>query len=158
MTYKIPLNILSIHDDGFHLCLEAGIVDQPVQLLVDTGASRTVFDLQYITSLLQLSDHEIEQNTGPSGGIGTTNLESSLATIPSLNLGGLIIKDYRTALIDMIQVNALFGMVGHRPVYGILGGDILLASQAIINYPLKQLTLFSSKRRKRGFYLEELNG
>ena len=45
----IPFDLLSIEGDGFHLLVEALLNGRPAKMLIDTGASRTVFDKERIT-------------------------------------------------------------------------------------------------------------
>ncbi|MCW3119561.1 MAG: hypothetical protein JWM28_3643, partial [Chitinophagaceae bacterium] len=41
---EIPLEILNLHEDGFHLLVEVVVYGKPFKAVVDTGASKTVFD------------------------------------------------------------------------------------------------------------------
>ena len=54
---EIPINIISIEGDGFHLIAGGRINDKVARFVVDTGASRTVFDkdriLNYINNSLK---------------------------------------------------------------------------------------------------------
>ncbi|MCX6270398.1 MAG: retropepsin-like aspartic protease [Bacteroidetes bacterium] len=152
MTYYLPLKLLSIQGDGYHLLAEATINDTPVSLLVDTGASRTVFDLDHMRSLLNLTEEQIEQNEGPSGGIGSTDLESSITVIPCLNLGGCEFHHYQTALIDLAHVNTIFSAICLPHVDGIIGGDLLQTTSAKIDYKKLVLTLHTPKKNRKKHY------
>lgn len=44
MITTIPLQILPIENDGFHLMIVVKINRKNANLIIDTGASRTVFD------------------------------------------------------------------------------------------------------------------
>ena len=48
---NIPLYIIPIQEDGFHVFLEASVNGHNIFMLLDTGASRTVFDLETIKSI-----------------------------------------------------------------------------------------------------------
>lgn len=148
MIHIIPLNILPIQDDGFHLSFHAFIGKEPVHMLVDTGASRTVFDKEKICNLLNIKDKDLTENSGPSGGIGTTNLQSSVTEISELTLGTWILRSYPTALIDLQQVNILFRTIGLPEVDGILGGDLLEKACAVIDYGKKIMKLKVPKHHK----------
>lgn len=153
MVFHIPIQILSIQEDGFHLAVEAMLGDHLIHMLVDTGASRTVFDEKLLKDLLNLKDEDIHENPGPSGGIGTTTLESSVTVIPDFRLGDLHFTSYQAALIDLEQVNQLFSAIGLPPVDGILGGDILLEHKAVIDYGKKVLKLKSKRTTSRRSHL-----
>lgn len=149
MICKIPLTLIAIQGDGYHLSIHAAVNDCPVLLLVDTGASRTVFDEAKMREILDLQDDDIEQNPGPSAGIGSNNLESSVTTISRLDLGGFILEKYLAALIDLSQVNLLFHSIGLDAVDGILGGDILKETKASVDYGKMTLTLRPSRKRSK---------
>jgi len=44
MTVTIPLQIIDLHEDGFHPLLEVTLFGKSFTLVLDTGASRTAFD------------------------------------------------------------------------------------------------------------------
>ena len=52
MQTQVPFNIIPIEEDGFHLQLSGKINDNDVNLLIDTGASRSVFDENKIKAIL----------------------------------------------------------------------------------------------------------
>ena len=49
---SIAIQMLSIEDDGLHLLVESEVNGKSCRLLIDTGASRTVFDQNRIGVLL----------------------------------------------------------------------------------------------------------
>jgi hypothetical protein len=149
MKHFIPLQVMPIQDEGYHLSLQAKLGDTPVTLLVDTGASRTVFDEDIVKEIFALQEGDLKENTGPSGGIGTTSLQSSVAEIPLLKIGDIEITFYLAALIDLKAVNHLFSSIGLPGVEGILGGDLLVKYQAVIDYKKKCLCLYIRKKDQR---------
>ena len=137
------LEILNLHDDGFHLLVEVIVFDKPFKAVVDTGASRTVFDKttveQYIEQeTLQLSDKL-------STGLGTNSMESYILTVPHLILGPLNIPDFETAVLDLSMINHAYQYLEVGPIIGVIGGDILMKYNATISYPLKRIS-FRPKR------------
>jgi hypothetical protein len=44
----IPFEILHLNDEGYHLKIMASINDVQLSLILDTGASQTAFDTDYI--------------------------------------------------------------------------------------------------------------
>ncbi|MHC1707038.1 MAG: aspartyl protease family protein [Bacteroidales bacterium] len=149
MTYIIPLQILSIQDDGFHLAFQAHIGNTAINMLLDTGASRTVFDKTRIMEILNLQEGDLTDNPGPSGGIGTLDLQTSVTVINEFKIGEVGFNAYQAALIDLSQVNFLFHSIGLPPVHGILGGDLLEQTQAIIDYGKKTMKFKVAIRKSR---------
>ena len=54
---KVPLELLNLHDDGFHLLVEVVVFGQPFKAVLDTGASKTVFDKTSIE--MHITDGEL---------------------------------------------------------------------------------------------------
>ncbi|RZK86726.1 MAG: hypothetical protein EOO98_15250, partial [Pedobacter sp.] len=43
-TITVPLELINLQDDGFHLLVEIVVFDETHFAVLDTGASRSVFD------------------------------------------------------------------------------------------------------------------
>lgn len=134
----ISLEPINIDSEGIHLLLNVYIFDQLVKLVLDTGASRTVFDLETIQSLQNQGDLKSVENL--SAGLGTTTMQSFTYQLPELRIGDeFIIKEYTTAVLDLSSIKSTYAQLNMPPVVGVLGGDVLVNYNAIINY--RNLTL-----------------
>lgn len=136
---EIPINIINIEGDGFHLIAEGMINNKPARFVVDTGASRTVFDKDRI--LNYIDNPEFNKKEGISAGIGGTDITSFIFNIEELSFGNLKINDYQAVAMDLSNVNNSYAMLKLPPVDGVLGGDLMKKYQAIINYKLKKMRL-----------------
>lgn len=136
---EIPINIINIEGDGFHLIVEGMINNKPARFVVDTGASRTVFDKDRI--LNYIDNPEFNEKEGISAGIGGTDLSSFIFNIEELSFGDLKINDYQAVAMDLSNVNNSYAMLKLPPVDGVLGGDLMKKYQAVINYKLKKMRL-----------------
>ena len=136
---SIPLKLINLQDDGFHLLVEIIVFKEKHLAVVDTGASRSVFDKslieQHLSETLQVSD-EINAAT-----LFTTTTTIQ-ATIPEVKIGTLKIKAYETVAFDLQSVSETYQQFGHPPIMGIIGGDILMQYKAIIDYNKLQLRLY----------------
>ena len=140
MNYiEVPINIINIEGDGFHLIAEGMINNKPARFVVDTGASRTVFDKDRILNFID--NPEFNEKEGISAGIGGTDLSSFIFNIEELSFGNLIINDYQAVAMDLSNVNNSYAMLKLPPVDGVLGGDLMKKYQAVINYKLKKMRL-----------------
>ena len=140
MNYiEVPINIISIEGDGFHLIAEGMINNKPARFVVDTGASRTVFDKDRILNFID--NPEFNEKEGISAGIGGTDLSSFIFNIEELSFGNLIINDYQAVAMDLSNVNNSYAMLKLPPIDGVLGGDLMKKYQAVINYKLKKMRL-----------------
>lgn len=136
---KIPLTLLNLQDDGFHLLVEVIVFNKHFKAVLDTGASKTVFDKstmeQHIDAdLLKVSDQL-------STGLGTNTMTSYILTIPDLQMGNLHLKDYDVAVLDLSTINFAYEQLEQEPVIGVIGGDLLYEYQAIIDYKTPCLKL-----------------
>jgi predicted aspartyl protease len=145
---KISLQKVAVEQDGYHVMCSAIANGQPINLLIDTGASRTVFDNESMERILGIDISGLENNQQLSAGIGTTNLESRFLQLQHLTLGDLSIQNYQSVLIDMSQVNMLYRSLGLPAIEGILGGDLLMELKAVIDYKKMEMTLYKPAKRK----------
>jgi hypothetical protein len=137
---SVPLTLINLQDDGFHLLVEIVVFNKAKEWVVlDTGASRTVFDKNYLLEhLTELADEEESHATT----LFTTS-STIQALIPKLKIGTLKIKDYQAVALDLETVNAAYEEMGHPKIIAILGSDLLLKYQAKIDY--KKLKMFLSR-------------
>lgn len=140
---EIPINIISIEGDGFHLIAEGRINDKVARFVVDTGASRTVFDKDRI--LNYINNPDFAEKEGLSAGIGGTDISSFIFNIDELSFGDLKITDYQAVAMDLTNINASYEMIKLPPIDGVLGGDLLRKHNAVISYKLKKIRLFPTK-------------
>jgi predicted aspartyl protease len=137
MKYKIPIEIFAF-EQGYHLFVDAKINNEIIKMVLDTGASKTVFDFNKIK---QYYSHKInyQLNDFPSVGIGTNNLETFSFIIPEILIGKLKIENFPTVLIDMNIINESYIKLNLPEIIGILGSDILVEYNSVIDMKNKIL-------------------
>lgn len=132
MTISIPLQIIDLHDDGFHPLLEITLFGKAFIMVLDTGASKTAFDR---TALFEANETtNILASDRLSTGLGTNSMESFTAIISGMFIGNLPIADFEVAVLDLSTINIAYNQMGHPQVLGVLGGDILMKYKAVIDY------------------------
>ena len=131
--------MLSIEGDGLHLSIKGKINGKSVHLLIDTGASRTVFDLNRVGNFSK--SKTIEDSDKLSTGLGTNSMKSRFTIFKKIQIGELILENYETVLLDLSHVNLSYGQVGLKPIDGVIGSDILMNHKAVIDYGKKVLKL-----------------
>lgn len=139
-TISVPLTLINLHDDGFHLLVEIVIFGKKSFAVLDTGASRSVFDIESIKS--HIAELEHSEETQATTLFSTSN--TIQATIPKIKIGRLIIDDYETVGLDLTSVNQAYEQMGHPVIIGIIGSDILLKYHASINYRKLKLFLYTA--------------
>lgn len=139
MKIKIPIRIIELEDDNFHLIIPSLFFDSTIGYwVIDTGASKTVFD-KNLTSKYNLSDDMPDQvNTA---GIGGMPIESALAEIKGVSYGKLKLKNFKVALLDLSAINKLYSKAANLKICGLLGGDFLMKYNAIVDYKRKIIIL-----------------
>ncbi len=139
MTTIIPFKILSIGGEGFHLMLKIYINGKSARVIVDTGASKTVFDKKRIRKYV--TEKKFSTHDKLSIGLGTNKLKSQFTILKKLEIGNLKISDYTTVLMDLSHVNRSYQQLGLKQIEGVLGSDILLEYNAVIDYEKKIVKL-----------------
>ena len=139
MISTIPFKILNIDGEGFHLMIKIKINNKVSNLIIDTGASKTVFDKHRIKNFV--SEKKFDTHDKLSSGLGTNSMESQLVTLKKIKIGEVEILNYHTILLDLSHVNQSYEQIGLKPVDGVLGSDVLLKYNAVIDYEKKILKL-----------------
>ena len=139
----IPLQVIDLHEDGFHPLINIAVFGKPFILVLDTGASKTAFDE---AMLLQAHGQAVVTLSDKlSTGLGTTTMASSTAIITDLYIGSLLIDEFEVAVLDLSTINIAYRQLGYPEVLGVLGGDILMKYKAVINYGKQTIKLKKAK-------------
>ena len=138
----IPIDVVKIDEDGYHLMLYAKISRKKVRLLIDTGASRSVFDKTRLDSILGNKDNEYETLEQLSTGLGTNSMESQTTCLKSFKIGDIKIKNLDVVVLDLNHVNESYAMIGEKGIDGVFGSDLLKKYDAVIYYKEKKLKLY----------------
>ena len=144
---NIPISVVNLQGDGYHILLEIEIFDRKFNMVLDTGASQTVLDRH---TLIQSGiDELLLQSTDIlSTGLGTNSMESHTLKLPYLKIGEWFQKNIQVAVLDLSTINYAYEQMKLPKVIGVLGSDIFVQYGAVINYKKKKLWLNSRKQRK----------
>jgi predicted aspartyl protease len=134
----VNIEILNLNDDGFHPLVEVVLFNQTFQAVIDTGASRTVLDKTTVET--HVDDTTLLISDKLSTGLGTNSMESYTLLLDQIQIGDLLINDIEVAVLDLSTINTAYETLSVTPVIGVIGGDILVRYNAIINYPLKKIS------------------
>ena len=134
---EVPLQLLDIEGEGFHIMAKGMIHDKEANFLVDTGASRSVFDPKTISHFIE--NLQFEKKEGLTAGVGSSDLESATFQIDEFSLGELKILNYEAVALDLENIHEMYAKLGLPHIDGILGGDLLKRYKAVINYRSKNL-------------------
>lgn len=144
MKTVIPIDIVTLgEDNSYHLFVNGFIDGIEYDLLIDTGASQTVFDSAVVPEIANEKAQEIQ-----SSGIHAGELKSSIGQIKKFRLGNLKRKKWKVILIDLSHVNSLYERFSSKKVAGLIGSDFLLHHKAVIDYKRKELVLRNIRQKK----------
>src|SRR4030095_13656938 len=90
---KIPLDLVSLQEEGYHLFILAKIGAHDVRLLIDTGASKTVIDKNFIAE--KFPSLKLEANEQPTTGVGSNTIQSEFTDVADLKIGDLPLLSYK---------------------------------------------------------------
>ena len=136
---ETPIQLLDIEGEGFHIMVIGLIHGKEAHFLIDTGASRSVFDPATISTFID--NLEFEKKEGMTAGVGSSDLEASSFRIDSLSLGDLEIHGYEAVALDLENIHEMYEKLGLPHIDGIIGGDLLKKHKAVINYKSKKMRL-----------------
>lgn len=143
MKMKIPLQVVELEDDNFHLVAQSVFEDKTTGFwVIDTGASKTVFDKNL--EGLYVSE-EAGSDQLHTAGIGEKPVETTIAFLNTFSLGKLKVKNLKVALLDLTHINKLYSKATSKKICGLLGGDFLMKNQAEIDYRKKIMVLHIKK-------------
>ena len=139
MITTLPIKIIAIGDDGFHLSAKIYLNGKVANVIVDTGASKTVFGNSSIQKYV--TDKKFKNLENLSIGLGSKKIKSKSVTINKIKIGTIKIANYTTILLDLSHINDSYKEIGLKPIDGILGSDILNKYNAIIDYKKRIIKL-----------------
>lgn len=136
---SINLEIIDLNGNGFHILVNITAFKKPFKLVLDTGASKTAFDKTLLLELIH--ENELKNSGHLTTGLGTNTMESFITAITDFYIGKFHIPMIEVAVLDLSAINIAYEKLEVAPVLGVLGGDVLMEFEAIVNYSKKTLTL-----------------
>ncbi len=140
MKTILAMQYLNLQDKGYHICVNCIINGyKDLTVLIDTGASNSVFDINHKAFL------SIEKESLPADNI-SSGFSASIDNI-SVGIIDLIeFDDYKTSIepalfTSLEHVNSVYAELKIEPLAGIIGCDFLKKNKAIINLKKGQLQL-----------------
>jgi hypothetical protein len=132
MISNLPLEIIELDDASFHILVHGSINGLSCNLIVDTGASRTVFDRNYFENSVEIFDVRSEDLR--TAGIMADHIETLQAKASEFRLDGFSVKDMTILLIDLAGINDLYESVTGKSIHGLLGSDFFFRYHAVIDF------------------------
>lgn len=139
MQQTLQLASVELGDGGVQLFLDGRIGRKKLRFLLDTGASRTVFDEGPL--LKRFPDLHFH-----TGDIITIGFQNQLATsreveIIGLKIGRIAIANFNAIAVDLMYVNKTYASLGLPSIHGIIGSEMLMRHKAVLNFSRQTLCL-----------------
>lgn len=120
-----------------HITVKATINGVKGDFILDTGASNSCVGFESI----ELFKLNASKSKTKAAGAGATGMVTQLASDNYLELGTWKCQDFHLVIFDLSHVNEALRQHKTKAVQGIIGADVLLEGDAIIDYSSKSLYL-----------------
>ncbi len=137
--YKVPLKVYEIPGGGTHLLVRSKLNGVYNYMLIDTGASNSVFDTNNsaVKEINLITKEEEMQSSG---------FNSTIDNLQSGDIKSLKLCHFETNIPDAIftpldHINDLYKTIKLPKICGIIGSDFLIKYNSIINFKTKILYL-----------------
>lgn len=140
MLIKIPIHIVELEPESFHIVFEAEHRSASMFLLVDTGASKTVFDKSLPEATYEINEKHSKLETH-SVGISQGELEVQHILFKSLIINKILFRNVPSVLVDLDHINQVYEQLGKPKISGLIGSDFLIKNKAVIDYDKSLLIL-----------------
>lgn len=138
-SYKLRISIIELDNSSFHIYTEAFVNGLKVNMLIDTGASMTVFDSNFFKEHFPFPEEKYEKVM--SAGITANKLNAVKSFAESFRIGKVEIKNLPVILIDMKKINKIYRKVSSKVIHGLIGSDFLFSMNAVIDFSQSLLIL-----------------
>ena len=139
MFTSIDLKAHLLHDGGGQVFIEAKLLGKKIRLLIDTGASHTIFDKRRLRR--KFPEIEFTEDRRISSGFQAQIANSPEVLVKGLSIGKLGVSEFKAGTIDLSYVNKTYKDLGIKPIDGILGFEILARYRAMIDLTTYMLHL-----------------
>lgn len=120
-----------------HLTIKAKINGVNGVFILDTGASNSCVGFESI-DLFKLNANESKTK---ASGAGATGMTTQIASENQLKIGTWNYPDFDLVIFDLSHVNEALRQHKTKAVQGIIGADVLLQGEGIIDYSSNNLYL-----------------
>lgn len=144
---QLPIHLLDIEGDGFHVMVKGKINGMEANFIIDTGASRSVFDPAVITRFVE--NPQFKKKPGLTAGVGGSDLDTSTFIIDTLAFGDIEIHNYEAVALDLENIHETYQKLKLPAIDGIIGGDLLYRLKATLNYRLRKIRLTKPRPKSK---------
>ncbi|NLB86262.1 MAG: hypothetical protein GX793_04280 [Bacteroidales bacterium] len=138
-TYKSKIHILNIEGGGNHILIEVKINGLKANMIIDTGASSTVFDIK--NPIFENINFENIETNNLSSGFNSVIEGLYFGNINSFSISWFKLKNLKSIFTSMQHINDLYKNLNLPSVAGILGCDFLVANNVLLDFEKKEILI-----------------
>jgi predicted aspartyl protease len=138
------MEVCELEKKNYHLFIALKIGNKTARLLVDTGASKTVFDSERVLQFVK--EKKIKTNDSKSVGLGVAEMETMVVKLKNLTIGKLSFAKLEVAVLPIAHVNETYRQINLPPIDGVIGSDFFMKYKAIINYRNGEVVINTTKK------------
>jgi hypothetical protein len=139
MPKVIPFKIIELDAKSFHPTLTGKLGDSIINLILDTGASRTVLS-KHITQGLPVIECEAEEAF--AAGVNAQTMEVEQVGIPEITIGGSTFKNLLVFSANLDGISEIYHKMAGQKIDGLIGCDFLVKHKATINFKMRKIVLY----------------
>ena len=123
-----------------HFLVEGKFNNTFARFILDSGAGRCCMGLSKAAEMNLI----MVESEHTAAGVGDGYMDRFEVVVPQLSIGNWKVEDFTVAGLDLTGVNRALEGIGEAPVAGIIGADILLQFEAVLNYQTLNFKLADS--------------
>lgn len=139
MPEIIPFKIIQLDAKSFHPILTGRLDGDNINLILDTGASRTVLG-KHITQGFPTIECETEEAF--AAGINAQTMDVEQVEIPEITIGESTFKNLLVFSADLNGISEIYQKMAGQKIDGLIGCDFLVKYKATINFKMRKIVLY----------------
>lgn len=138
MPKSIPFRVVELEPNSYHILVKGTIGRRAINLIVDSGASRTVIDKQ-LAGTLRTQPLKIENPI--AAGFMADQVPVDLVRVSSIRLANHPFRNIEVIVADLSGINELYSRMAGISIHGLIGCDFLLKHISSIGFKHHKLFL-----------------
>ena len=128
------LNLIQLNFEtgGYNFLVRIILNGKPALFLLDTGSARTVIDTDHMQKYV--SQTELKRVSRKHLSPNATSIYSHVGVIDRMEIGSVIIENYKITATDLSHINRSFRGLGNPQIDGLLGCDVLRHCKAVLRF------------------------
>lgn len=143
MKISLPFTIKELEKSSFHPLVEAELDGKIVNLIIDTGASRTVFNKNIVAGFPIIS---IDNEEPFAAGINAERMSIEQIKIDFIKIGGASFYDMIVFSTNLDAISNLYEEMAGIRIEGLLGCDFLIQYKAVLDFNKNHISLRINKK------------